>query len=124
MQERMEQEFQKLDLPSDRVHMNEKILKEKYPEKWAPSSWSYNKKRWNVVASHNPKTSEKAYKGAEKTLVFNGHVDIVPIENDAESVWTTGPFVPTVRNNRLYGRGAGESTAEHCSRAHIVLMNR
>lgn len=37
-------------------------------------------------------------------LVFNGHIDAVPArESDG---WTASPLVPTVRDGKLYGRGA------------------
>lgn len=42
--------------------------------------------------------------GKNKSLVFNGHIDVVSGEPRAE--WTTGPFEPDIRNGRLYGRGA------------------
>jgi succinyl-diaminopimelate desuccinylase len=39
-------------------------------------------------------------------LVFAGHTDVVPTGDLAK--WTSDPFVPTVRGNRLYGRGAAD----------------
>jgi len=40
--------------------------------------------------------------GARKTVHINGHYDVVP----ATGNWKTSPFRPTVKNGRLYGRGA------------------
>ena len=40
----------------------------------------------------------------EEALHFNGHYDVVP----AGEGWTVEPFKPTVRNGRLYGRGASD----------------
>jgi acetylornithine deacetylase len=42
--------------------------------------------------------------GGGRTLLFNGHVDVVSAE--PEELWTSAPFRPDVRNDRLYGRGA------------------
>lgn len=39
-------------------------------------------------------------------LVFAGHTDVVPTGD--LSAWTSDPFVPTVRGDRLYGRGAAD----------------
>jgi acetylornithine deacetylase len=36
-------------------------------------------------------------------LVLSGHTDVVPVTSQA---WASDPFSPTVRDNKLYGRGA------------------
>jgi succinyl-diaminopimelate desuccinylase len=43
----------------------------------------------------------KGIKEGGKSLIFNGHLDVVP----AVGKWTSPPFVLTKRNDRLYGRG-------------------
>jgi len=46
-------------------------------------------------------------------LVLAGHVDVVP--PGPREQWTSDPFVPTHRDGRLYGRGAGDmKTAVAC----------
>jgi acetylornithine deacetylase len=42
--------------------------------------------------------------GGGRSLLFNGHIDVVP-PGDA-GAWTTPPLAPDVRAGRLYGRGA------------------
>ncbi|HZE04225.1 MAG TPA: M20/M25/M40 family metallo-hydrolase [Solirubrobacteraceae bacterium] len=41
---------------------------------------------------------------AHPALLLNGHIDVVSAEPRAE--WTSDPFTPSVRDGRLYGRGA------------------
>ena len=56
---------------------------------------------------------------------FAGHTDVVPTGPLEE--WSTDPFVPTVRDGLLYGRGAADmksglaamvTATENSSRAH------
>ncbi|HIV56456.1 MAG TPA: ArgE/DapE family deacylase [Candidatus Stackebrandtia faecavium] len=48
--------------------------------------------------------------GGGPSLMFNGHTDVVPAGSPAQ--WTvTQPYVPAVRDGRLYGRGACDMKA-------------
>lgn len=44
--------------------------------------------------------------GEGKSLLFNGHVDVIP--PGPLDVWTHGPWAGDVEENRLYGRGASD----------------
>jgi acetylornithine deacetylase len=43
-------------------------------------------------------------RGGGRSLVFNGHIDVVSAE--PRDAWTSDPFTPEVRDGNLYGRGA------------------
>ena len=45
-----------------------------------------------------------AGRGGGRSLVFNGHIDVVSAEPVSE--WASDPFVASVRDGLLYGRGA------------------
>lgn len=72
------------------------------------------------------------------TLAFAGHTDVVP--TGPLDQWTSDPFVPTMRDGRLYGRGAAdmktsiaafvvaveellESGADHAGRIALLLTS-
>ncbi|WP_232687008.1 M20/M25/M40 family metallo-hydrolase [Halobacterium zhouii] len=46
---------------------------------------------------------------AGKTVVLNGHLDVVPAERD---VWTTDPFEPTWNSDELTARGAADMKSD------------
>lgn len=47
--------------------------------------------------------------GGGPRLVLNGHLDTVPVDDEAR--WTVGPFDATVRDDFMYGRGAADMKA-------------
>nr|WP_255370177.1 succinyl-diaminopimelate desuccinylase [Roseateles sp. YR242] len=55
---------------------------------------------------HNLWAVKDGSTAAAPRLVFAGHTDVVPTGELAR--WTSDPFVPTVRDGHLYGRGAAD----------------
>src|SRR6476661_5232705 len=68
----------------------------------SPFSWAVEGKR-NVVASW------VGSGGRGRSLILNGHVDVVPPASTA--LWTSDPFEPRRDGDWLYGRGAGDMKA-------------
>jgi acetylornithine deacetylase len=47
-----------------------------------------------------------------RDLLLNGHIDVVPVGDEA--AWTDSPWVPVVREGRIYGRGAVDMKGGLC----------
>ena len=73
-----------------------------------------NEKHFNVVGVHNA-NSEKG-----KSLILNGHIDVVPI--GSEKLWTNQPFEPVVRGDWLFGRGSGDMKAGLASIIYCLYL--
>ena len=71
---------------------------EKHPA-CAPVEWDY-RERPNVTAIHATEMKEG------KSLVLNGHIDVVSPEPMWE--WKHDPWGAVIENNRLYGRGSAD----------------
>jgi succinyl-diaminopimelate desuccinylase len=56
--------------------------------------------------SKRPSGHASVAPGAIKTIVFAGHTDVVP--TGPLTQWGSDPFTPTVREGKLYGRGASD----------------
>jgi acetylornithine deacetylase len=56
---------------------------------------------WNK--EHTKANMLATFGEGEGGLVLSGHVDVVPVDGQA---WTTDPFTASVRDGRVYGRGA------------------
>ena len=55
------------------------------------------KKRVNLFATLKAKKSTK-----KKPIILSGHTDVVPVSKG----WSTDPFVATIKNDKLFGRGS------------------
>jgi acetylornithine deacetylase len=95
-QDFMEGLFRGMGLATERFEVRDADLKN-LPG-YSPSLGQWERHD-NVVGIHRPG------KGAGRSLILNGHIDVVPI--GAEELWSRPPFDPIVRDGRLYGRGSG-----------------
>lgn len=57
-----------------------------------------------IVVAHSPKVEGKP------TVLVYGHYDVMPV--DPVAAWDTPPFEPTVRDGRVYARGASDDKGE------------
>ncbi|MCW4049847.1 MAG: ArgE/DapE family deacylase [Candidatus Bathyarchaeota archaeon] len=55
---------------------------------------------------------------ADKLLIFNGHLDVVPIARP--EAWTKKPWDPVVEDGRIYGRGASDMKSSCAVMIHIL----
>lgn len=60
--------------------------------------------------------------GRGRTLVLNGHVDVVPAGE--ASRWTVPPFRATVRDGRVFGRGSADMKGGLCCALYAVKALR
>jgi acetylornithine deacetylase len=95
----VEKNLTDLKLPVTRVPIDLKRIGD-HPL-FAPVEWSYDKK-YNLVSALNPKASGK-------TLVLNGHLDVVSAT--PFDMWTQAPNIPWEKDGWLYGRGSGDMLA-------------
>jgi len=49
--------------------------------------------------------------GKGKSIMFQGHVDVVPVPESETGIWSTDPWKGTVRNGSVFGRGASDTKA-------------
>ena len=55
---------------------------------------------------------------ADRLLVFNGHLDVVPIAKP--DAWTTEPWNPVLVDGRLYGRGSSDMKSSCAVMIHVM----
>ena len=64
---------------------------------------------WDVAGKRNVVARWEAAESGGRSLILNGHVDVVPPA--AEHVWSNPPFRAVRDGDWLYGRGAGDMKA-------------
>ncbi len=69
--------------------------------------------RWNLVA-------EKKWGRGGRTLIFNGHLDVVPAGDPSQ--WKYPPFQGKLAKGRIYGRGASDMKGGIASFIHALSM--
>ncbi|MBW1735994.1 MAG: ArgE/DapE family deacylase [Deltaproteobacteria bacterium] len=92
-----EEELKKLSFNPISVPIEPAALS-KHPG-FAPVPWGYENRK-NVVATR------EANGTGGRSLLFNGHLDVVSPE--PLDFWEQDPFTPVVQNGWLYGRGSGD----------------
>ncbi len=91
------------------------LAKEFMEESGVPVELRGSEDRPVVVSTMNP--------GASPLIVFNGHLDTVPVADP--KAWTRDPFDPVVEDGRLYGRGACDMKASCAVIIHVLeILNR
>jgi succinyl-diaminopimelate desuccinylase len=65
--------------------------------------------RYDITDNHGVQRSSIILKegNCERTLWIIAHIDTVPVGN--RSLWTYEPFQPTVKGDRIYGRGTSDN---------------
>lgn len=89
-------------------------LKEHLPDVERAAQWTANRLRQagieNVqvmpTAGHPVVYGDWLHAPGKPTLLIYGHFDVQPV--DPLNLWTNPPFEPTVRDGRVYARGAGD----------------
>jgi acetylornithine deacetylase/succinyl-diaminopimelate desuccinylase len=59
---------------------------------------------------------------AERQLIFNGHLDVVPIARP--DAWTKKPWDPILEDGRLYGRGSSDMKSSCAVMIHLMELLR
>lgn len=62
------------------------------------------------TAGHPIITAEKLPHSDKPTVLIYGHYDVQP--SDPDDLWETPPFEPTVKNGRVYARGASDDKGQ------------
>lgn len=96
----MENELRALGLEPERIMLDNSLLKD-LPLYACPCFPDNG--RYNLLARYVPETP------TGRSILFNGHLDVVP--TGPESMWSTPPYSPVVKDGWLYGRGSGDMKA-------------
>jgi acetylornithine deacetylase/succinyl-diaminopimelate desuccinylase-like protein len=73
---------------------------------WVAAKLAFANGRVVATDGHPVVLAERIVSAEAPTILVYGHYDVQPPGD--ETAWTTPPFVPDVRDGRLYGRGASD----------------
>lgn len=77
------------------------------------------------TAGHPVVFGERRTPGATRTVLMYGHYDVQPPE--PLDAWLTPPFEPSIRDGRIYARGAGDNKGQlfaHVKAVEAILATR
>jgi acetylornithine deacetylase/succinyl-diaminopimelate desuccinylase-like protein len=73
---------------------------------------------WKIEGYGNPVIVGRAQGRSERTLLFYNHYDVQPPE--PLELWDSPPFVPQIRDGKLFARGAKDDKGEFIARLAAV----
>ena len=97
-QEYLEKLYADMGVPTERNQMYDEVICKAIKEHGEGNPGHNYENRYNLVAraeGSNPKG---------RTLMFDGHIDTMPILDPEE--WVVDPYNPQIYDNKMYGRGA------------------
>ncbi len=65
-----------------------------------------------AVVAHGPRVADRPH------VLIYGHYDVQPA--GARTTWATDPFITTIRDGRIFGRGTADNKGQHL--AHLLAM--
>lgn len=71
--------------------------------------------RYDIVAKIHGHSSEDS-------IVFTGHMDVVPVSDDEMNRWNTHPFSPTIKDGKLFGRGSADMKSGLISAIYSMIL--
>ena len=71
--------------------------------------------RYDIIAKIHGHSSEDS-------IVFTGHMDVVPVSDDEILRWETPPFIPTIKDGKLFGRGSADMKSGLISAIYSMIL--
>ena len=106
--------FDQLGLESERILLDSRLIEDS-PLFSCPCDPDGG--RYNLLARH------LSHAGGGRSVLFNGHLDVVPTGPDA--LWMHPPYTPWVADGWLHGRGAGDMKGGIvCALAALLTLHR